>query len=48
MMVSGAEFATWSAGRGAESVEFRGPTVQARFVLARQLARRGEICDRRC
>jgi hypothetical protein len=37
-LVDGAEYATWSAGRGAESVEFRGPTGQARFVLARSVA----------
>ncbi|GAB3944031.1 hypothetical protein GCM10027614_33550 [Micromonospora vulcania] len=37
-LVSGAEYATWHAGRGTESVEFRGPTGQARFVLARSVA----------
>ncbi|MCN0180180.1 hypothetical protein [Salinispora arenicola] len=37
-LVGGAESATWSAGRGAESVEFRGPTGHARFVLARSVA----------
>ncbi|RZU75967.1 hypothetical protein EV384_4549 [Micromonospora kangleipakensis] len=37
-LVGGAESATWSAGRGAESVEFQGPTGQARFVLARSVA----------
>ncbi|MEO3817355.1 hypothetical protein [Plantactinospora sp. B24E8] len=37
-LVSGAWSATWSAGRGVESVEFRGPTGQARFVLARSVA----------
>ncbi|WP_446219386.1 hypothetical protein [Micromonospora sp. IBHARD004] len=37
-LVGGAESATWGAGRGAESVEFRGPTGQARFVLARSVA----------
>lgn len=36
-LVSGADFAAWSAGRGSESVEFRGPTGQARFVLARSV-----------
>ncbi|MET8202955.1 hypothetical protein [Micromonospora taraxaci] len=34
-LVDGAEWATWSAGRGTESVEFRGPKEQARFALAR-------------
>ncbi|MBQ1032050.1 hypothetical protein KBX26_18820 [Micromonospora sp. C97] len=34
-LVSGAEYATWRAGRGIESVEFRGRSGQARFVLAR-------------
>ncbi|WP_433312168.1 hypothetical protein ACQP0U_26595 [Micromonospora sp. CA-269861] len=34
-LVNGAEYAAWRAGRGTESVEFRGPTGQARFVLAR-------------
>jgi hypothetical protein len=33
-LVDGAEYATWRAGRGIESVEFRGPTGQARFALA--------------
>ncbi|MEV0330415.1 hypothetical protein AB0H63_28750 [Micromonospora echinospora] len=37
-LVSGARSATWSTGRGVESVEFRGPTGQARFVLARSAA----------
>ncbi|KAB1140125.1 hypothetical protein F6X68_22805 [Micromonospora sp. AMSO12t] len=37
-LVSGASSATWSAGRGVESVEFRGPTGQARFALARSVA----------
>ncbi|MGW3788944.1 hypothetical protein ACWD5Z_30495 [Micromonospora chokoriensis] len=37
-LVDGAEHATWSAGRGTESVEFRGPRGQARFALARSLA----------
>ncbi|MFG3640667.1 hypothetical protein ACGF3C_10410 [Micromonospora sp. NPDC047762] len=34
-LVNGADFATWRTGRGIESVEFRGPSGQARFVLAR-------------
>ncbi|MEW1584113.1 hypothetical protein AB0283_01510 [Micromonospora vinacea] len=34
-LVSGADFATWRTGRGVESVEFRGPSGQARFALAR-------------
>ncbi|MEU8329867.1 hypothetical protein [Micromonospora sp. NPDC048839] len=34
-LVDGAEYATWRAGRGIESVEFRGPAGQARFALAR-------------
>ncbi|MEU8185141.1 hypothetical protein AB0B85_13800 [Micromonospora sp. NPDC049044] len=34
-LVDGAEYATWRAGRGIESVELRGPTGQARFALAR-------------
>lgn len=33
-LVAGAEYATWRAGRGTESVEFHGGTTQARFVLA--------------
>ncbi|MEV4663573.1 hypothetical protein AB0J85_16700 [Micromonospora echinofusca] len=37
-LVSDASSATWSAGRGVESVEFRGPTGQARFALARSVA----------
>ena len=37
-LVKGAEVATWSAGRGVESVEFRGPAGQARFALARSAA----------
>ncbi|MGI5523441.1 hypothetical protein ACQEUX_21285 [Micromonospora sp. CA-259024] len=37
-LVSGAEHATWRAGRGTESVEFRGPGGQARFVLAGSVA----------
>ncbi|MEU7801687.1 hypothetical protein AB0B10_20715 [Micromonospora arborensis] len=37
-LVSGAELATWRAGRGIESVEFRGLTGQARFALARTAA----------
>lgn len=37
-LVAGAEYATWSAGRGAESVEFHGPSGQARVVLARSVA----------
>ncbi|MEU7656656.1 hypothetical protein AB0C42_14510 [Micromonospora taraxaci] len=37
-LVDGAEWATWSAGRGTESVEFRGPKGQARFALARSAA----------
>ncbi|MGV9763097.1 hypothetical protein [Micromonospora tulbaghiae] len=37
-LVSGAWSATWSAGRGVESVEFRGTAGQARFVLARSAA----------
>ncbi|GGO08326.1 hypothetical protein [Micromonospora parathelypteridis] len=37
-LVSGADSATWRAGRGIESVEFRGPTGQARFALARSEA----------
>ncbi|MEU8116031.1 hypothetical protein [Micromonospora sp. NPDC048947] len=34
-LVSDADFASWRTGRGIESVEFRGPSGQARFVLAR-------------
>ncbi|MCG5440669.1 hypothetical protein [Micromonospora foliorum] len=34
-LVSDADSATWRTGRGVESVEFRGPSGQARFVLAR-------------
>lgn len=37
-LADGAEYATWRAGRGTESVEFRGPTGQARFALARTAA----------
>ncbi|MEV0879354.1 hypothetical protein AB0I85_16155 [Micromonospora echinofusca] len=37
-LVSEASSATWSAGRGVESVEFQGPTGQARFALARSAA----------
>ncbi|MGC4867995.1 hypothetical protein ACLQ3B_21475 [Micromonospora sp. DT53] len=37
-LVNDAEYATWRAGRGTESVEFRGPSGQARFVLARSEA----------
>ncbi|MEO3771787.1 hypothetical protein [Micromonospora sp. B9E7] len=37
-LVDGAEYATWTAGRGIESVEFRGPKGQARFALARSVA----------
>ncbi|MEU6072188.1 hypothetical protein [Micromonospora sp. NPDC047074] len=37
-LVSDATSATWSAGRGVESVEFQGPTGQARFALARSVA----------
>lgn len=37
-LAAGAENATWSAGRGTESVEFRGATTQLRFVLARDPA----------
>ncbi|MEU4570242.1 hypothetical protein [Micromonospora sp. NPDC023956] len=37
-LVPGAENATWSAGRGTESVEFRGAEIQLRFVLARAAA----------
>ncbi|MGW5557924.1 hypothetical protein ACWER9_11940 [Micromonospora sp. NPDC003944] len=37
-LVSDADVATWRAGRGTESVEFRGPSGQARFVLARDHA----------
>ncbi|MGC4771070.1 hypothetical protein ACLQ25_19115 [Micromonospora sp. DT44] len=36
-LVSGAEYATWRAGRGSESVEFRGPDGAARFALARSV-----------
>ncbi|MFG1842725.1 hypothetical protein ACGFH8_30360 [Micromonospora sp. NPDC049175] len=42
-LVDGAEYATWSAGRGVESVEFRGPTGQARFALARTVAALDEL-----
>ncbi|MDG4805815.1 hypothetical protein O7634_03485 [Micromonospora sp. WMMD1120] len=34
-LIGDAEYATWRAGRGTESVEFRGPGGQARFALAR-------------
>lgn len=34
-LVNGADFASWRTGRGIESVEFRGPSGQARFVLGR-------------
>ncbi|MFF0654731.1 hypothetical protein [Micromonospora tulbaghiae] len=37
-LVGDAWSATWSAGRGVESVEFRGTAGQARFVLARSAA----------
>lgn len=37
-LVDGAVSALWRAGRGTESVEFRGPTGQARFALARSAA----------
>ncbi|WFE52181.1 hypothetical protein [Micromonospora sp. WMMD1155] len=37
-LLDGAEYATWHAGRGVESVEFRGPRGQARFALARSVA----------
>ncbi|MFI0792872.1 hypothetical protein ACH4OY_09245 [Micromonospora rubida] len=37
-LVAGARYATWTAGRGTESVEFHGGTTQARFVLARTAA----------
>ncbi|WP_435207208.1 hypothetical protein [Micromonospora sp. bgisy143] len=37
-LVGGAESATWRAGRGSESVEFRGPAGSARFALARSIA----------
>ncbi|WP_433114996.1 hypothetical protein [Micromonospora sp. CA-246542] len=37
-LVDGAEYATWRAGRGSESVEFRGPDGAARFALARSVA----------
>ncbi|MEV1112825.1 hypothetical protein AB0I95_29885 [Micromonospora sp. NPDC049751] len=37
-LVGGAEYATWRAGRGSESVEFRGPDGAARFALARSVA----------
>ncbi|MFI7211877.1 hypothetical protein [Micromonospora maritima] len=38
VLVGDAEAATWTAGRGVESVEFRGRTGQARFALARSAA----------
>ncbi|MCG5464434.1 hypothetical protein MED01_002605 [Micromonospora sp. MED01] len=34
-LVSDADFVSWRTGRGIESVEFRGPRGQTRFVLAR-------------
>ncbi|MEU4553493.1 hypothetical protein [Micromonospora violae] len=34
-LVNDATFASWRTGRGIESVEFRGPSGHARFVLAR-------------
>ncbi|MGW2621982.1 hypothetical protein [Micromonospora taraxaci] len=37
-LLDGAEYATWRAGRGVESVEFRGPREHARFALARSAA----------
>ncbi|WP_422736559.1 hypothetical protein ACN263_23905 [Micromonospora sp. WMMD729] len=37
-LMNGAESATWRAGRGSESVEFRGPDGSARFALARSVA----------
>ncbi|WP_030488155.1 hypothetical protein [Micromonospora chokoriensis] len=42
-LVSDAEYATWRTGRGTESAEFRGPTGQARFVLARSEALLNEL-----
>ncbi|MEU7613714.1 hypothetical protein [Micromonospora sp. NPDC049204] len=42
-LVDGAEYATWRAGRGIESVEFRGPTGQARFALARTVTSLDEL-----
>ncbi|WP_433649344.1 hypothetical protein ACQP2C_21605 [Micromonospora zamorensis] len=42
-LLDGAEYATWRAGRGTESVEFRGPTGQARFALARSVASLDEL-----
>ncbi|MEU0550923.1 hypothetical protein [Micromonospora sp. NPDC005979] len=37
-LLNSAEYATWRAGRGSESVEFRGPDGAARFALARSVA----------
>ncbi|MGC5309710.1 hypothetical protein [Micromonospora zamorensis] len=42
-LLDGAEYATWRAGRGTESVEFRGPAGQARFALARSVASLDEL-----